>query len=235
MKHIVFLLLFFCTGVGAADSTVVKWGTDHWEGFTDYNGTGFYHELINEIFPSPTYAVEVSYFPWKRSLRHLSQADIHMTGAMPKNDKFYQSEKPLLKANIVLVSKTQKDFTELDLKNKIGAYRAGYDDVIFYAVMPSSVSGIAVQNVSQGLSLLKQGKVDFYVDTENLTYQFFGESIQRKELFSKEVGHLQLYWSFAKTDTGERLKRQFDKQMLALEQKGILSELYAKYSLEIPH
>jgi len=235
MKHIGFLLLFFCSWVSAADSITVKWGTDHWQGFTDYDGTGFYNELINEIYPSPTYAVEVNYFPWKRSLRHLSQADIHMTGAMPKNNEFYQSDKPLLKANIVMVSKTQKGFDERDLKNKIGAYRSGYDDAIFYAVMPSYVSGIAVQNVSQGLSLLKQGKVDFYVDTQNMTYQLFGESIQRKELFSKEVGHLQLYWSFAKTEKGKRLKRQFDKRMKSLEQNGTLSELYAKYSLEIPH
>lgn len=233
MKYFALLLLFLSAFVRAEGATTVKWGTDQWEGFTDYDGTGFYHELMRQIFPLPQFELEVSYFPWKRSLKHLTQEEIDMTGGMPKNNAFYQSDKPVLSEKILLVSRETLD--RGDIQQMLGAYRAGYDDVIFYAALPNSASGIEVKSVEQGLALLRQGKVDFYVDTEILINRVFSEGIRNGEFQSAEVGDFELFWSFARNSKGKTLKRHFDAQVALLNQQGTIPALYQKYAIAMPY
>lgn len=66
---------------------------------------------------------------------------IYMTGAMPKNTSFYQSKMPLLEEDILIISKAVDDLDVSNLNGKLGAFRAGYDDAIFYAVLPDSAKG----------------------------------------------------------------------------------------------
>lgn len=232
MKYFGLLLFLISFSVSANSVVTVEWGTDEWNGFTDQDGTGFYHDLMNQIFPSPKFNLEVSYFPWKRSIKHLSQADIDMTGGMPQSPDFYQSKKPVLSEKILLVS-IDKLHAE-DLEHKLGAYRAGYDDVIFYAALPDNVAGIEVKDVEQGLALLTQGKVDFYIDTEILISRVFGENISKGDMQTSEVGYFELYWSFAKNEKGKRLKYQFDNTLDQLDKSGMLRSLYDKYDIAMP-
>lgn len=235
MKY--FALILLClVGVPAANAAQqVLWGTDHWQGFTSYDGTGFYHELMGKVFSQPDYKLDVDYYPWKRSLKHLCDGDIDMTGAMPVNTSFYQSKKPLLEEDILIIAKTEDDIDVSNLKGKLGAYRAGYDDAIFYAVLPDTAKGVEVSDIEHGRALLAQGKVDFYVDIESLVYPTFENELKRGELTLSDIGELKLFWSFAHNQDGQRLKQHFDQVIQQMTMQGSLAALYEKYGLKMPN
>lgn len=226
------LTLPLAASASAVDT--VKWGTDSWKGFTEYNGSGFYHELIRTIYPEPDYILEVEYLPWKRSVKKLFDQDIDMTGAMPKNSHFIQSSMPLLNEPIILLTKANKPVVVESLQGKLGAYRAGYDQVIFYANLPAETAGVSVRDIDQALSLLEQDKIDFIVDTKSLIETTLNRD-EYNELAFTEIGFYPLFWSFNKTQRGTSLKHQFDTQLTRLYEQGRLSLLYQKYGLSMPN
>ena len=235
MKYFALILLCLIGMPVVNAAQKVHWGTDHWQGFTAYDGTGFYHELMERVFSQPDYMLDVDYYPWKRLLKHLSNGDIDMTGAMPKNTSFYQSKKPLLEEDILIISKAEDDIDAFNLNGKLGAFRAGYDDAIFYAVLPDTAKGVEVKDIEHGRALLAQGKVDFYVDIESLVYPTFENELKRGELTVSDIGELRLFWSFAHNQDGQRLKQHFDQAIHQMTKQGSLAALYKKYDLTMPN
>lgn len=77
MKYFALILLFLIDVPMVNAAQKVHWGTDHWQGFTSYDGTGFYYELMGKVFSQPDYKLDVDYYSWKRSLKHLSNGDIY--------------------------------------------------------------------------------------------------------------------------------------------------------------
>lgn len=243
MKQIILIvLLALSNSIFAQPSPQsIKWGTDVWANFTERDGSGFYHELLSEIFKEPQYIMSVEYFPWKRTLKNLATGNIDMTGALPQNTAFYQSEWPLLTEDVYLVSRKGEYLTKDALANKVGAYRAGYESDIFYVALPRNAKGIPVNDPEQAVSLLKKGKIDYYVDIHSIVSPLLlSESMSSEtkdadsSFTTSKVGNYKLYWSFVMNERGKQLKRHFDSQLKTLKDSGKLSRLYAKYALHMP-
>lgn len=242
MKQIILIvLLALSNSIYAQTPQSIKWGTDVWANFTERDGSGFYHELLSEIFKEPQYTMSVEYFPWKRTLKNLATGNIDMTGALPKNTAFYQSEWPLLTEDVYLVSRKGEYLTKDALANKVGAYRAGYESDIFYVALPRNAKGIPVNDPEQAVALLKKGKIDYYVDIHSIVSPFLSNETVSNEtkdadssFTTSKIGNYKLYWSFVMSERGKQLKRHFDSQFKMLKDSGKLSTLYAKYALQIP-
>lgn len=209
------------------------WGTDVWEGFTNKNGTGFYHELMTQLFSDSQYQLTVSYFPWKRSLMYLEKDAIDMTGAMPATNKFYMSSAPVLSETIYAVYLTKNKSICCDFNSKLGSYRSGYEKDLFKHAMPNAVKAVDVKDAHEGIKLVLSGKVDYFVDVGSILSSTIARDSQAG-LSKKAVGSFPLYWAFAKTSKGKLLKTHFDGRIKQLKKSGELLKLYSSYQLIMP-
>ena len=226
-------LLFLIFTMHSAASQPVVWGTDSWDNFTNVDGTGFYHELINRIYDKAHYDVSVEYLSFARSLRALHEGSIDLTGALPKTNDYYQSALPVLSENIYMVVDGENYPFCCDTTNKIGAYRSGYKDEVFHAALPYEAEGVEIASAEDGLKLLNAGKVDYVVDVQSILLPLLANP-NYGNMSMHSVGFYDLYWSFARTDKGRKLKTQFDIRLKQLRDSGELSKLYKKYQLTMP-
>ncbi|NVK26272.1 MAG: transporter substrate-binding domain-containing protein [Gammaproteobacteria bacterium] len=210
----------------------IIWGTDVWDGFTNTDGTGFYHALIPKIFPSPDYSIEINYLPWKRSLLYLESGKVHMSGALPATNTFYLSEAPVLTETLFAVYVDKSEQECCDFTNKIGSYRNGYENEIFNRAFPDNDNAVSVSSGSEGIKLLLRGKVDYFVDIGSVLERLILDF--PADLKLQAVGSYPLYWAFNKTLHGQDLKRHFDKKIKELRQSGQLEDLYLSYGLTPP-
>ncbi|MDN4501762.1 transporter substrate-binding domain-containing protein [Alteromonadaceae bacterium BrNp21-10] len=225
--------VFILTSLQVSSKTTIMWGTDVWGNFTDIDGSGFYHQLMSEIFPENEYKLESQYLPWKRTLKYLEQGKIDTTGALPLNNKFYFSDKPVLTETIYAVFRKSDDSSCCEFDGQTGSYRHGYDQDVFYAALPSTVKGIGVESVAQGIDLLLDGKIDFYVDIGSVLQNGLSEKDTQK-VSLKPIGNYQLHWAFTRSDKGFTLKKHFDQIITELNKSGELNKLYLKYGLNMP-
>jgi ABC-type amino acid transport substrate-binding protein len=218
------------------EPTVVKWGTDVWPNYTDRDGTGFYHELLSAIYAEPQYSLIVEYFPWQRTLKNLATGKIDLTGSLPKSASFHQSKWPVINEDINVVSLNDDAINSSYLTSNVGAYRAGYEDDVFYAALPKSAKGVPVESAEQALALLKKGKVDYFVDLRSIIIPLTDkeQTDQGSLVKVRKIGRYKLYWSFVFNEHGQRLKRHFDDQIEILRNNGVLQSMYEKYNLELP-
>ena len=236
MKRCVYfaLLLLAMLSMNSLAHTTIKWGTDHWTGYTDYDGSGFYNELMRSIYPEPDFILDVQYYPWKRSLKYISQASIDMTGAVHITSTLYHSRRPIIIDRVVMVSRKQDALNIQLLNKKLGAYRSGYEDMVFYPYLSSAIMGVEVQDSHKGIALLSKEKVDFYVGADSMVQQALEARDDKAEFEISEIGQFELYWSFAKNPKGLALKNRFDQQLDVLREQGVLAQLYYKYDLTMP-
>ena len=218
------------------EPTVVKWGTDVWPNYTNRDGTGFYHELLSAIYSEPQYSLRVDYFPWQRTLKNLATGEIDLTGSLPKSASFYQSKWPVINEDINVVLLNDDALNSDYLSSNVGAYRAGYEDDVFYAALPKSAKGVPVESAEQALALLKKGKVDYFVDLRSIITPLMDkeQTDQGSLVKVRTIGRYKLYWSFVYNEQGQRLKRHFDDQIEILRNNGVLQSMYEKYNLELP-
>ncbi|WP_161569389.1 substrate-binding periplasmic protein [Alteromonas portus] len=236
MKLSACFCLLFCSFVSLKSfaQTSIKWGTDYWQGYTDYDGSGFYNELMHQIFPEPEYVLDIHYYPWKRAVKNVLQGNIDMTGAMHKTERLYHSKQPVLIDRVVMVSRVEDALTQSALNDKLGAYRSGYEDMVYYPYLEKAKMGLEVEDSYKGLTLLAMKKIDFYVGADSLVQLALNERDDRSEYEVSEIGSFELYWSFAFTDHGLALKTTFDEQLEVLREQGVLAQLYYKYGLTMP-
>ena len=236
MKFAAYVCLLLCVFISfkSAGQTSINWGTDHWQGYTDYDGSGFYNELINQIFPEPEYVVDIQYYPWKRAVKNILQGTVDMTGAMHKTPGLYHSERPVIIDRVVMVSRFADALNKDFLDNKLGAYRSGYEDMVFYPFLERATMGLEVEDSHKGIALIAMKKIDFYVGADSLIQQALIDRVDKSEYEITEIGSFELYWSFALSERGLALKTTFDEQIENLREQGVLARLYNKYGLIMP-
>ena len=233
MKLSAILLILVTTCLPLQAKTTVNWGTDVWAGFTETNGDGFYHQLMSEVFNNNDYQIKIEYLSWKRSLKYLQQGTIDTTGSMPLNAQFYFSDAPILTETIYAIVYKNDEQQCCHSADMIGAYRHGYEQEVFYQAIPSEVNGVGVDSADQGIELLLEGKVDFYVDIGSILKNSL-QSEDRQALALKAIGQYELHWAFSHTPEGHALKTHFDNRIRELKRSGWLQKLYQQYQLDFP-
>lgn len=102
LRVIMFILFSIpCMVSGAASKVTVV--TDEWANFTNADGTGYYLELLERIYPAPEYELDISFMPYARSLIMVknNKADVVLgiyQNELPKNQlSQYVVERDLVK------------------------------------------------------------------------------------------------------------------------------------------
>lgn len=238
---LVVLLLFAAAGpaCGAEDIREVIAAGPSWEGFTNRDGTGLYHEILRELFGLYGIRVVRRYVPSERAydLVREGRADF-MTCHDRVDPPLVLARHPMFE-NAFHVFFAKARFPDWrgpeSMRGATVVWRIGYYDPGNFGVR------FRVREVKSGTSALGMvvlGRADFYVDDVN----FIRDSLARTALrfdpgdFRIEpAGSRQYRPVFAMSERGRRIMELYDRGMETLYRNGALQRIYARWGQPLPH
>lgn len=231
----------------ATEPDVLRYHTGSWEGITNKDGTGLYHEIIKRIFTKENIYLEVSYLPVKRALMNVSSGAADMTGASNKADPGQ-----VRATHPIWISQSSAMFDKTHL-----SFWKGYETIKRFENRTVSSYGMGrhiganiheVSTRNQALQMLLDGRMDYYADDkETLTSLLRGNTeiigfeehqadasvdFDRSKYVIRTIAENTAYMVFSNTERGRRYRDIFDKGFYALFQSGELRKLYKKWDLE---
>jgi len=125
-----FLLIFLFVGIVQAEQVIIV--TDEWKSYTDKDETGYYFDLVREVFAESGYTIKIKFMPFKRSMNQVGKGEVDMAlgsylGDAPEGTLYslYPTEADSVDA--IMKVDTAKNFKNLDsLKNKNVVAKLGY-------------------------------------------------------------------------------------------------------------
>lgn len=235
MNSIRFLVVFLTLSIfpsqsWAEDITVV---TDMWEDYTNEDGTGFYLDVLREVFPSPQYHLIVQYLPYKRAISMIEKGEADITagvnpGDMP--DKYLAMEYVEKDSVDMLV---KKEFAEnwqglQSLKNKYVVAKIGYN---FEDVFEVPVYYKEKAHLFAMMKMLKAGRVDAVLDYKNDLKKLWDKSgLNDDYVIVERVIVKNAYYAFA--DRSHALKKHFLEVYPALVKSKKILEIGLQYGVE---
>jgi polar amino acid transport system substrate-binding protein len=221
-------MVFSLFGMAEAEEIIVA--TSEWKGYTNKDGTGYYFDLIREIFSDPQYSVKIKHVPFKRSIYMITRgtADI-MLGAYPGDvsDVQLYARYPLERDTMTAIvgkdiAKNWKDLNSL--KNKKVVAKSGYEIARFFSVPINYREEYKLPGM---LKMLSKGYVDAVIDYKRDINKHRKEAgLGEEYVLIEDVIITESFACFAKHR--EDLKKHFHKKFKALYKSGRVKELMIK-------
>lgn len=225
-------------GGGAGDiHTVVVVGPS-WENFTNKDGTGLYHDILNAVFGLYGITMVRQYVPSERAydLVRSGRADI-----MTCHD---EAEAPLQLARHPMYAGAYHVFFSPEregpwrgvqtMRDKTVVWRIGYYSQHNF---PVSVHPREVKSGSAALGMVLLGRADFYVDDA----LFIKTSIEENkipfdpEMFETRIAGYRTYHPvLLQSDRGNAIKDLYDRGIEQLIMEGRLQSIFAKWGFPFP-
>ncbi|MCF6457777.1 transporter substrate-binding domain-containing protein [Pseudoalteromonas sp. MMG024] len=213
----------------------IRWATDSWPNYTDKDGSGLYHELMSSVFHSG-HELNVQYAPWLRALELVKSGNADFTGAMPLNSNYVMSQHIVLSQPIsVLIKKAYLDSEILtQLPELVGVWRSGYRNELLSGELKSKVKGVPTESTESGFNLVRHNRVDYLIDVRTILTTHLAKQPDKSEFELVDIGSLNLYMAFSKSERGKRIAKLFDSRVTELKKSGKLAEIYNKYQQTLP-
>ncbi len=215
--------------------------SESWDKYTNADGTGLFLDITRAIFEPRGIDLDVEFLPYKRALLRLqAQTADAMFGTYSAEkegkDFLITPINPIDKEQTVAIYKPGQKIEwqgPLSLQNARLAWVRGYD---YHENLPVKVDGFSeVTNSEQGLTMLRAGRFDFFLDHAGELYDtitrtgFDTNGYQTETVLEENV-----YMAFAKTPRGERLAALYDKGFDELMSNGKLKAIFSKYNINYP-
>ncbi|MFH1914548.1 MAG: transporter substrate-binding domain-containing protein [Pseudomonadota bacterium] len=234
------LTLALCKSAAAQPSPITHVVTagKSWDTFTNTDGTGLYHEILDAIFALHSIRVRHEYASSDRAeeLVRLGQADMMLCA-----DK---AARPLVMARMPMYENTFHVFFNRDrigewqgpenLSGKVVLSQPGYYST---ANFPVPVRLKFVTNGAQALGMVLLGRADFYVDDMVL----IGESIRDNtipfdmdDFDIRQAGVRSYHPLFSISERGAMIMELYDQGIRTLHTRGVLKEIYDKWGHPYP-
>lgn len=204
-------------------------------GFTNKDGSGYYWELLREIFTRDDRTFQYATIPFSRCLIALEQDKVDGVAAFFKTPsrmkKFTYAKNRIHFSSYGLFYLKKNQFEGLEnIKGKVGKVR-GYD---FSSWLPNSIEFEPLKDVEQGIRMLRAGRIIFYAeDLADFKFTVMGNPIYRMSEFKQTLLLTKdLYSAFSKSNKGKRFAREFDKGLERLVKSGRVQALSNQYQIE---
>ncbi|MDT0602709.1 transporter substrate-binding domain-containing protein [Thalassotalea sp. W431] len=211
------------------------WATDSWEGFTNRDGTGIYHEIFNKVFEHSPYNVSVQYLPWKRALNQVAINQAQVSGALPKSDKYLFADLPILTQPLSILTRAKQPLSLTQIKTLVGVWPLTYTEQLMQSDISQFLDGITAHYRADAMALLQKNKVDYYLDIRSiLELHLASLPIEQQSHYQiQDLSTLNLYLIFSKDEQGIALKKYYDTTTKQLLEHNTLQAIYKKYNLSI--
>ena len=237
LQFLVFLYCPMAEGAERAEERkiIVTVGPS-WEGFTNRDGSGLYHDILRQVYPE--YLKQHLYVPTVQAneMVAIGRADIKLCET--------EVESPLMFGGYPMY---ENGYYALFRRERMGVWR-GNDSLSgmkgvwrqgYYSRADFSVNFpyLEVRSGESALKMVILGRADFYIDDLALINESFalaGEEFDPDRFDVKLVGTRKYYPVFLESPRGKRLRTQYDSAMKRLYQEGILQKIYQSWGFPIP-
>ena len=209
-----------------------------WNSFTNLDGTGLYHEILNEVFSLYGLPVRHIYSKSGRSEQLVikEEADMMTCDDSPMS--------PLVLARYPMYV---NDFYVFFNKERIGEWRGKeslrgkevlcqptYYNATNFNV-PITIK--EVQTGQQALAMILLNRSDFYVDDMALIQESIDATVppfNQKKYGMEKVGRRSYHPLFNVSERGEKIMQMYNEGVLRLHKSGKLKPIYQKWGYQYP-
>ncbi|MGK5094959.1 transporter substrate-binding domain-containing protein [Deltaproteobacteria bacterium TL4] len=207
--------------------------SEEWEGATNKDGSGFYFDLLREIYTPEKMKVSVQVMPYKRGVILVEKqvADLWIASYLNEEDFAIYPQWHFDKDKVAVIFRKDQVSEwqgEKSLTGKRIGWIRGYHYDEYFKV---NVTKNEVNSRQSGFKMLELERLDFFADDSSeldleIQRSRFDMTKFRKEVLFK----LNLYMAFQKTIRGQNLAGIWDKRIKALHESGQLKAFYKKYA-----
>ena len=206
---------------------------DDWKGYCNKDGSGWYLDILREIYAAEHIDVELKSEPFVRGLESVKSgsADALLDGYdIPERQKDYAI--PTIRIDneqtVVVFNPTTHYDPQRPIAGRVG-YVRGY---AYQEHFNSSMKIIELNRPRQGIEMLTHKRIDYFMDDFMEALQAISESHMKQEdfLFGR-VDTKPLYVLFTKNQRGKTLADLYDKGIVILYKNGRLKMLGKKYQI----
>ena len=234
------LLLVFFTCIHSAyakkpqDNTVII-STPEWIDWSNADGSGFYLELLAEIYNRAGYHTKADIKSFKRSRDLVRQggSDI-VIGVFKRSNKaseLYTPYYPIEQEYFVAVSSKDNAWRFIDeLKDKRILIPSGYLEEQY---MPFTFKRINISDGRKGLRMIASGKEKYLILTRSEVVEHaVNLNLDLNKLHMDMVTVVYTYLGFTNNPRGRELAKIYDQQLPILINNGTVKALYDKRNLQ---
>jgi len=224
--------LMFSAHVRASELKEINIVSEAWENQTNKDGTGLYWDIIRLVYESVGIKVNFKTREYSRSVALVrSKRSDAWVGSYLNEEEGVLYPTSHFDADIVSALFVPKpDFKwegEKSLAGKNVAWNKGYELHEYLDVKFKRKEFTSRKNV---ISLLKAGRIDFYIDAQVELISYFGDALSKNELRSEIIKRLNLYLAFSDSERGKALLRIFDERFKQLLVSGEIKTLFEKWN-----
>lgn len=198
-----------------------------WGGYWKADGTGYYPELLREIYEAEGYTVSLRVVPWGRARALLlsGAADVLMGEWDGAKDRalYLYSEDPLHSETIICLALRSAALRCGDAYQQVGRRIAWVNDMDFQDGLPNPVRAevIEVPNSEVGLRMLGRHRIDGFMHYPRALM----EDLDRLDAIEEPVSvserlDIPVYALFNRSQRGNTLKTIFDQRFAVLKSSG---------------
>jgi len=230
MKNVLFVLfLILATGLFGEDKKEIVIATESWKGATNRDGSGLYWDVLEMVYKPLGYNIIKKHISYNEAAEMLqaSNADIFLGSYIDEKEfalypKYYFDQDVVVaiyRLDVIDEWKGRKSLENL----KVGWVRGyAYDKYLGVSVEANEFS-----NRNNGLKLLKNERLDAFIDERDDVEPYLEKSGIDRDLFSEKIIlQLKLYPAFSKNKKGELLRKIWDERMEKLIETDAFKELY---------
>lgn len=210
--------------------------TPVWPGFTNPDGSGAYVDLFQLIYPKEQVQLVWNFSNYSRAIALVQQGKYHMVPGLSAHES-------VTKHKDLLLSELPFDFDLIvaiyhpehtvppkleQLKQHKLAWDLAYD---LHLVLGLQEKGYEVLDISQGLELVKNRRIDIYLAEKSELFQYLqGETPTKLQpLQYQELLRDPIYLAFADNKAGRSFKEIWDRRFIDLYNTGQLKTFYHSY------
>ncbi|MGE4298994.1 MAG: transporter substrate-binding domain-containing protein [Desulfovibrionaceae bacterium] len=210
-----------------------------WETFTNMDGSGLYHEILNKVFGLYGITVRREYVPSERGLQLIANGEADFQTCYDRIDPpFVLARVPMYENAFHVLFNRQRigawqgtaSLTGRKVVGRIGYYTPKNFDVP--VLLHQVKTGVAA------LGMVVLGRMDFYVDDLALLEESIKQSPAQfdREAYDIQVaGHRAYFPVFATTERGRTVMALYESGMRHLHETGELKPIFQKWGHPYPH
>ncbi|WP_254303979.1 ABC transporter substrate-binding protein [Shewanella sp. VB17] len=206
--------------------------TESWIGYTNEDGSGFYFDILNIIFPEEDWTVNTKIVPFSR-VRYLlnhDRADIALGFYDGDTTKALFSEQPVEVDSIDIaltpeMAEIWQGLGSLSFKKVQALLEYRYDEFIDFPMYYEESSSLL-----EMLDRVNRGKIDAVFDYKADMLVKAAQLTQPIQFIIKEnVLRLKVFFAFSDNKKGKKIKIHFDMELQKMIDSGELDELFRKH------
>ncbi len=207
--------------------------TDEWEGYTSRDGSGYYLDIINTIYPAPDYTVKINFVPFARSLEMVNTGKADIVLGVYKGDideKLISSKQYVEIDEVDLLAhksfaKTWQGLTSLTNKRVVAKIGFDFNNVIEQPMKYSETTSLVGM-----MKMLKAKRTDAVIDYRaDIKKSWEKADMNDDYVIINAIVTNETFFGFS-AQSG-KLRSRFESELQVLIKSGKLREIAKKHQL----